>query len=140
MDAEILDASIAGATRTHDAAPMRLYVCTTCRDPLAPVGAARPGARLHAALVAAVDDPAVEIVPVECLSVCKRSCTVAFAAPGKWTYVFGDLPANTGLDILLTGARLYAEAKDGIIPWKLRPDALKKGVVSRTPPLPRETA
>lgn len=126
------------ATITDDAtvAPMTLYVCTTCRDPSAPLDDARPGSRLLAALSTLPGDPLVDIVPVECLSVCKRPCTVAFAASGKWTYVFGDLAPDTGAATIHAGARLYAEAKDGIIPWKLRPDVLKKGVVSRTPPLP----
>ena len=122
------------------AAPMILYVCTTCRAADAPLGDARPGARLHAALEAASDDPMVTIEPVECLSVCKRVCTVAFAAPGKWTYVYGDLSAEGSTDMLLEGARLYAESKDGLIPWKLRPDALKKGVITRVPPLPKTPA
>ena len=78
----------------------------------------------------------VTIEPVECLSVCKRICTVAFAAPGKWTYVYGDLAADDGVETILEGARLYAGAKHGIIPWKLRPEPLKRGVVSRVPPLP----
>ena len=130
-------AALAEADETRTAAPMTLYVCTTCRSPAAPLGDERPGARLHAALAARVDDPMVTIEPVECLSVCKRVCTIAFAAPGKWTYVYGDLRADGSADTILEGARLYAAAEDGIIPWKLRPDALKKGVVARVPPLPR---
>ena len=120
--------------------PMRLYVCTTCRDAAHTPDAPSAGARLHAALAAAVPDPAVEIVPVECLSVCKRTCAVSFAAPGKWTYVYGDLPADGAAETILAGARLSAEARDGLIPWKLRPDALKKGGVARIPPLPAALA
>ena len=134
---------VAGEAR-DDVARMTLYVCTTCRAADAPLGDERPGARLYAALAAQVDDPAVTVAPVECLSVCKRVCTVAFAAPGKWTYVYGDLPAESSAETILDGARLYARAKNGLIPWKLRPDALKRGVVSRVPPLaaeaPREPA
>ena len=117
------------------AAPMILYVCTTCRDADHVAGQATPcaGARLHAALAAAPSHPLVRVVPVECLSACKRSCSVSFVAPGKWTYVFGDLPADTAADIVRLGARLYAETTDGLIPWKLRPDALKKGVLARVP-------
>jgi predicted metal-binding protein len=120
------------------AAPMRLYVCTTCREPGDDAGdlAARAGARLYAALIAEPADPAIAIVPVECLSVCTRSCAASFAAPGKWTYVYGDLPSADAARILLDGARLYAQAGDGLIPWKQRPTALKKGVVARVPPLP----
>ena len=114
---------------------MPLYVCTTCRDAAHSPDAPSAGARLYASITAAPADAAVRIVPVECLSVCKRVCAVSFAAPGKWTYVYGDLPAATAADIILHGARLYAEAPDGIIPWKQRPDALKKGAVARVPPL-----
>jgi predicted metal-binding protein len=116
-----------------------VYVCTTCRDPADPPEAERAGARLHRAveaLAAQRGDP-VEIVAVECLSVCKRPCTVALSAPGKWTYVYGDFPPETGAAMLLDGAALYAQASDGLIPWRQRPDALKKGVVSRMPPFPR---
>ena len=118
---------------THGAGT-RIYVCVTCRqdgdtDPV------RAGARLNAALEAACEsETAFTIVPVECLSVCKRPCTVSFAAPGKWTYVYGDLPPETGAGTVLHAARLYADAPDGLIPWKLRPDAIKKGVVARIPP------
>ena len=123
-------------------APMMLYVCTTCRDADHVVGQGAPcaGARLFAAISAAPVDPAITIVPVECLSVCKRTCAVSFAAPGKWTYVYGDLPAETAAATILSGARMYAEAKDGLIPWKQRPDALKKGAIARIPALPGPTA
>ena len=116
---------------------MTLFVCTTCRDAEHVAGQEAPcaGALLHAALCAAPADPAVAIVPVACLSACKRACSVSFAAPGKWTYVFGDLGAAAA-ETILGGARLYAGAADGIIPWKLRPDILKKGAVARVPAPP----
>ena len=118
------------------AAPMTLYVCTTCRDAQHVQGQDGPcgGARLYAAIKALPSDDAIEIVGVECLSSCKRTCAVSFSAPEKWTYVYGDLPADSSAEIVLLGARLYAEAPDGLIPWKQRPDALKKGAVARVPP------
>lgn len=115
----------------------RILVCVTCRaagEALEP-RSERAGARLHAALAALTGEPGA-VTPVECLSVCKRPCTVGFAAPGKWTYVFGDFAPESAPDIL-AAAELYAAAGDGIIPWKLRPEALKKGVVARIPPLNR---
>ena len=117
------------------ALPMTLYVCTTCRDASHSAEAPAAGSRLYAALLSGLEDPAVRVVPVECLSVCKRTCAVSFAAPGKWTYVYGDLPADDAAATILHGARLYAVSCDGIIPWKQRPDALKKGAVARVPPL-----
>ncbi len=117
--------------------PTRITVCTTCRaeGEAAQPMEARAGARLFRALAEAAP-PGVALHGVECLSVCRRPCTVALAAPGKWTYVYGDLPADTGAAVILETARLYAAAPDGLIPWKLRPDAVRKGVVARLPPHP----
>ena len=120
-------------------APVRILVCATCRaaggDPDAP----RPGALLAAGLRDALDptlDAAVSVETVECLSVCKRPCTVALSGEGRWTYVYGDLAPASGVETLLTFARQYREAPDGIVPWRERAEAIRKGVVARLPPLP----
>ena len=121
----------------------RLLVCSTCRaeGDAARAPEERAGARLLAALrVAAGNDPAIAIEPVECLSVCRRACTVGLAAPGKWTYVYGDLPVEGGAAVILDALKLYAATPDGLIPWKLRSDPIKKGVVARLPPLPEMSA
>ncbi|MDQ0315688.1 DUF1636 domain-containing protein [Amorphus orientalis] len=121
--------------------PVRLMVCTTCRAPGMPSDdPARPGARLHAALedrLARDPDLAgrIAIEPVECLSVCKRPCTVAVSGPDRWTYVYGDLDAEHSADTILAGIGLYAETADGIVPWRQRPTEFKKGVVARIPPM-----
>ena len=114
----------------------KVYVCITCKV-AGEDAEERAGARLFRMLNEqnTLSDTLIELVPVECLSVCKRPCTVSFAAPGKWTYVYGDLPAETAAETILEGAALYSKTSDGLIPWKQRPDALKKGVVSRVPPL-----
>jgi predicted metal-binding protein len=117
------------------AAKTTIYVCVTCRaagEPLEPEGE-RSGARLCAVLSALADDR-YNVAPVECLSVCKRPCTVGFAAAGKWTYIYGDFPPDAA-PAILAAAELYARAPHGLIPWKQRPDALKKGVIARLPPL-----
>ncbi|MBV1706855.1 MAG: DUF1636 family protein [Hyphomicrobiales bacterium] len=117
-----------------------IHVCTTCRAPgetLEP-REARAGFRLWRSLQRHAVAGEVVINPVECLSVCKRPCTVALSAPGKWTYVYGDLVAETATAIILAGAALYGAAPDGIVAWRSRPDALKRGVVARLPPLEPE--
>ncbi len=124
-----------------------IYVCTTCRvadDP----SEIRAGAKLLASLenLLADNESSFRLEGVECLSVCKRPCTVAFSSPGKWTYVYGDFTAETAPETILAGAELYSATDDGLIPWKQRPDALKKGVIARLPPslnapsLPEKTA
>jgi len=117
--------------------PVRILVCTTCRaegEALEP-RETRSGARLHAALMAARGDGDPEVVGVECFSVCKRPCTLSFSAPGAWTYVYGDFAADADPREIFAAARLYGASPQGLIPWRERPIALKKGVVARLPPL-----
>ena len=119
-----------------------LYVCTACRaagDEAEP----RAGTRLLAALRDAADAhaaPGLRIEGVECLSVCKRPCTVAVASQGRWTYVYGDLDPVASAGTILDGVALYAETPDGIVPWKARPQEFRKGVVARLPPFPPPVA
>lgn len=113
-----------------------LYVCTTCRmEGDAPDGP-RAGARLFDALLQSARPEHVRIEPVECLSVCKRPCTVAVASEDRWTYVYGDLDPAESARIILDGVGLYAATPDGIVPWKERPQAFRKGAVARIPPFP----
>lgn len=128
-----------------DVLPVTFHVCVTCRAAGADPDAERPGALLHRRLEQALaDDPPlaarVAIEPVECLSVCKRPCTVAATSPGRWTYVWGDLDPDAGLPEILDGIARYADTADGIVPWRERPQAFRKGVVARIPPLPAPAA
>ncbi|MFC7397037.1 DUF1636 family protein [Chelatococcus sp. GCM10030263] len=118
-----------------------LYVCVTCRRPIAEADADgkaydEPGPGLAARLADRLAaDAEVTVTPVACLSVCRRPCTVALAAPGKWTYVVGDLDADGNVDDIVTAARQFAATADGIIPWRERPLPFRKSVVARVPPL-----
>jgi len=75
------------------------------------------------------------IAAVECMSACSRSCCVSFAAPGKYTYLFGDLSV-TGATAILECASQYYAKPEGLLPWSERPEALKKGILAKIPPLP----
>jgi predicted metal-binding protein len=108
-----------------------LLVCVTCKSEDGPVGAA-----LYEALCVRLACEPISLRAIECLSVCKRPCTVALAAPGKWTYVVGDLSREANIEDIVNAARRYAAAPDGLVPWRERPLPFRKGVVSRTPPLP----
>lgn len=117
-----------------------IHVCTACRrqrDDL-PEGYDQPGLALAAALSECVTGRGIAVVPVECLAVCKRPCTVALAAEGKWTYLIGDLDAGLHLDEIVGAAESFAASANGIVPWKDRPASFRKGVVARVPPLPRQ--
>jgi predicted metal-binding protein len=123
---------------TADERAVTLHVCVTCRNGEAPDDAPRPGARLHQALEAALaergSDIPLRIEPVECLSVCKRPCTVAVSSEGRWTYVYGDLDPETAAETILDGVSRYGRTEDGIVPWRERPLEFRKGVIARIPP------
>ena len=111
-----------------------IHVCVTCKregdgtDADAP----RAGAQLHEALLAQLPQ-GMRLQPVECLGNCKRSCSVALSAPGAWTYVFGDLTPQSGAHVLIA-ADLLAHSADGLMPWRGRPEAFKRGMIARLPP------
>lgn len=112
-----------------------LHVCITCRAGEAvaddtPV----PGSRLHAALCAAGAPAGVHIVPVECLSACNSGAAIALSAPGRWSYVYGQL-SEADVGDILTGATAYAAAPDGLVPWRERPVIFRKQSLARIPPI-----
>ncbi|WP_363350234.1 DUF1636 domain-containing protein [Methylocystis echinoides] len=115
---------------------VRIVVCVSCRDAGDPN--IQPGARFLDALRKRLAERnlAIPTEAVECLAVCKRPATVALAALGKWTYVIGDLNPETSVDDLIESALRFGESENGIVAWKDRPTCFRKGVVSRTPPLP----
>ncbi|MEH2253294.1 DUF1636 domain-containing protein [Nostoc sp.] len=75
------------------------------------------------------------IQAVECMSACNRSCVIAFAAEGKSTYLFGDLPVDSCASAVLECASQYYTKSDGLLPWSERPEPLKKGILAKIPPL-----
>lgn len=114
-----------------------VFVCTSCRrqtgedetlfDHPGPALAERVRDLL-------AGDATIEVVTVDCLAVCKRPCTVALAGEGKWTYVVGDLDNVAHCDDVAAAARAYAASDNGIVAWKERPLAFRKGVIARVPP------
>lgn len=75
------------------------------------------------------------IAPCECLSVCPRPCAVALRAPGKFTYVFGDLKPRSSELAVIECASLYRRSDTGVLPREARPEALRAGILARIPPL-----
>jgi predicted metal-binding protein len=126
-------------TDTDIAVATEIIICTTCR----PAASSRdvPAAGevlLEAVQVASWELDGAQKVRVRgqaCLSSCERACTVAFQAPGKYTYFFGDLAADgTTATQLLACAQLHADSTDGNLLRKDRPERLRKGILARLPP------
>lgn len=124
-----------------------LYVCTTCASTWQDgkrVGISG-GEKLLEQLSHLHDEWELKekfpIQPVECMSACNRSCTISFVAPGKHTYLFGDISTESETlsetcEAVLDCASLYYRKPDGVMPWSERPKALKKGILAKIPPLP----
>ena len=112
-----------------------LHVCITCRagQTLAE-GETTPGARLYTAILDQGAPEGVNLVPVECLSACSQGCSVALSAPGRWAYVYGRLTEENAADVI-AGAKAYAGAPDGIVPWRSRPEIFRKQSLARIPPI-----
>jgi predicted metal-binding protein len=118
--------------------PVELLVCLTCRTasaaPVLDPDAPRAGARLLAELGG--DLPAgVALRGVECLSNCSRGCTIALRAPGRWTYIYGNIDPARDLDAIREGAAKYVAQPDGLVPWRERPEHFRKNCIARVPPL-----
>jgi predicted metal-binding protein len=111
-----------------------IYVCTTCKRAGEPDSEPRPGALLAAATEHAARGSDVVVRRLRCLANCTRGPSAAMRANGSWTYVFGGLNAADA-GALIEGARLLAGAADGILPWRGRPEVLKRGLIARVPPL-----
>jgi predicted metal-binding protein len=124
--------SVTDTAASTDAAT--IYVCITYRHPGEPESEPRPGAVLAAATAKAAEGGGVAVQPVRCLANCTRGLSAAVRCNGSWTYVFGGLDAACG-PALVEGARLLAGAADGIMPWRGRPQSLKRGLIARVPPL-----
>ncbi|RVD32480.1 DUF1636 domain-containing protein [Mesorhizobium sp. M4A.F.Ca.ET.020.02.1.1] len=115
-------------------AGVTVIVCSSCRDETGSDAHPRAGALLAEDTRRAASGEKINIRTVECLGNCKRRLSAALLRDGCWSYVFGDLDATSGTD-LVTCAKLFATSTDGLIPWRGRPDSLKRGLVARIPPL-----
>jgi predicted metal-binding protein len=112
-----------------------VYVCITCRRANDPEDGPRPGLALARATTEAAKGSGVSVCQVECLANCSRSLSAAMRCNGTWTYVFGGLEPERDAEALIEGAQLLSRAKDGILPWRGRPEVLKRGLVARVPPI-----
>ena len=117
-----------------------LSICTTCRVGHEARLETRDGARLAAHVVdehARHPNIQLKLRGVRCMSQCKRPCIVSLGAPGKFTYVFGDLDPSdqTHITALFELAEKYTKSANGLLDRRERPDALQENILGRFPPL-----
>jgi predicted metal-binding protein len=134
LTADDLSLQGAAATAPADLSAVTVVVCSSCRDETGSDAHPRAGALLGEATRLAARETDIRVRTVECLGNCKRRLSAAILRDGCWSYVFGDLAPDSAPD-LIAGARLFATSTDGLMPWRGRPDSLKRGLVARIPPL-----
>jgi predicted metal-binding protein len=140
MDRESADAQSPDSTQveppqlTLPEGPVIVSVCTTCKTA---DGGTLVGPDMFAAVQAALgmNDPNVVVRPVQCLSVCKRPATVAVTSPDGYTFLFGDLQAESGTAALKSFVKFYQKSGYGLVPWRERAEVLRKGMLARVPPM-----
>ncbi|CAM3359818.1 DUF1636 domain-containing protein [Thalassospira profundimaris] len=123
---------------TRMTAKSRLNICTTCTSSTASAPSdPRDGQTLFERIqeVCATRDLPFEVKPVECLTNCKSGCSVALNGSGKWGYVYGNVDPDSMVENLCELASKYAESEKGIVAWRERPDALRRNVIARIPPI-----
>lgn len=120
---------------------LTLSICTRCRDGREDAhDEERGGARFARAILDAFATrrnalPPVAIRGVACMSQCKRPCTVALSAPGRFTYLFGDLDPIRDANAVLDALPLYAAGEEGFMRRDERPEPMRAGILGRIPPL-----
>jgi predicted metal-binding protein len=112
-----------------------IYVCITCRRQGETEADPTSGLRLARATSRAAEGTGVSVRRVRCLANCNRGLSAAIRRDGAWTYVFGELDPDRDAAALVEGARLFAEAGESIMPWRGRPEILKRGLIARVPPI-----
>lgn len=125
------------------ATDVTLSICLRCRDGRETRDtdlAQRGGRRLAEAVTRAFSGSqaagrGVRLRGVNCMSQCKRPCTVALSGLDRFTYLFGDLDPAHHADAVLSVASAYAASPDGFLPRTSRPPVLQPGILGRIPPL-----
>ena len=118
----------------------RLYICTSCRQD----GVAkepkenRDGLQLYMHLKKLLKDQnlsdKVNLLPVECLSLCRRPCGIALSSFGSWTYRFGDAYPTSSSQDIIDFVQTYIHSNDGNILRGERPKSLRSSILGKVPP------
>ena len=104
---------------------MTVTLCQSCA-----LGASGFAERLKPALAEA--GIVAEVGGVDCMSGCTRASTIAFRAPGKTAYLFGEITEDD-LPHLIAFARLYRDAPDGVLADARPLGPLRMKAIARIP-------
>jgi predicted metal-binding protein len=114
--------------------PVIVTICSTCRRDGTEKENAEGAAMMASVAAAAAHAAGIVVRPSQCLSVCKRACTVAISGAGRYSYLFGDLDPAADAPAVVAMAEACRDAALGFVPWRARPEALRRGIIARLPP------
>ncbi|QND52296.1 DUF1636 domain-containing protein [Phyllobacterium sp. 628] len=116
------------------AAHHQIIVCTLCKSA---DGQSRPGEALVEHLRSELDTHtghlSYEVRGIGCMAGCGHPCTVAFRAPDKAQYLFGDICPDKNFADLIDFALMYHQLDDGWSKASQRPNGLYNKTLARIP-------
>ena len=115
-----------------------LSVCLLCRDGREELYMSRGGRRFAKELLNRNSlKNYVNLRGVNCMSNCKRACTISLTAKKSFTYVFGDIdPQNPEYaESLIELVLKYSSSAEGFLMRRDRPLLFQSSILGRLPPI-----
>ena len=120
-----------------------LSICLSCRDGREEIYMTRGGRRFAKKLLNKnLLKKQVNLRGINCMSNCKRACTISLTAKKSFTYIFGDIdPENSEYsESLIELVSKYSLSSDGFLRRRDRPLLFQSSILGRLPPLQSNSA
>ena len=115
-----------------------LSICLSCRDGREEIYMTRGGSRFAKKLLNKnLLKKQVNLRGINCMSNCKRACTISLTAKKSFTYIFGDIdPENSEYsESLIELVSKYSLSSDGFLRRRDRPLLFQSSILGRLPPI-----
>ena len=115
-----------------------LSICLSCRDGREEIYMTRGGRRFAKKLLNKnLLKKQVNLRGINCMSNCKRACTISLTAKKSFTYIFGDIdPENSEYsESLIELVSKYSLSSDGFLRRRDRPLFFQSSILGRLPPI-----
>ena len=115
-----------------------LSICLSCRDGREEFYMTRGGRRFAKELLNNSSlKKHVHLRGVNCMSNCKRACTISLTAKKCFTYIFGDIdPENSEyIESLIELVSKYILSSEGFLRRRDRPMLFQSSILGRLPPI-----
>ena len=120
-----------------------LSICLSCRDGREEIYMTRGGRRFAKKLLNKnLLKKQVNLRGINCMSNCKRACTISLTAKKSFTYIFGDIdPENSEYsESLRELVSKYSLSSDGFLRRRDRPLLFQSSILGRLPPIQSNSA